>query len=93
MNILNIFAKFIGFSQQQNTQLNFNEKYLNCLNAIFNDKLELKDPIFLVSENFQYVYLKYKKKLEEIINRQEEKGNNTQTFLDILSDISDVDRL
>ena len=93
MNILNIFEKFIGLSSQQDPQLNSNEKYLNCLNAILNDKLELKDPIFLVSENFQYVFLKYKKKLEETINRQDEKGNNTQTFLDILRDISDTDRI
>ena len=93
MNILNIFVKFIGLSSQNDTQLNSNDKYLNCLNVILNDKLELKDPIFLVSENFQYVFLKYKKKLEEIINKQDEKGNNTQTFLDILSDISDADRI
>ena len=93
MNILNIFVNFIGLSPHEETQLNSNKKYLNCLNAILNDKLELKNPILLVSENFQYVYLKYKKKLEEIMNRQDEKGNNTQTFLDILSDISDADRI
>jgi hypothetical protein len=72
-NIYNIIKKvmklldnFLGLTKNDAKFL-INEKNLNCLDFIKNEKLNLKDPIFLVSDNFQYVFLKYIKKLDNII--------------------------
>ena len=92
INVMNILIEFLGLSENNDDQCN-EEKMLNSLNSIANDKLDLIDPIFLVSENYQYVFLKYKNKLEEAIKSQNEKGNNIKTFLDILTDICDNDRI
>ena len=87
-NVIKLLKKFIGLNEND-TKCLLNGTVMDCLNVINNDKLDFKDPMFLVSENYQYVFLKYKNKLENIIKKQDEKGNNTKTFLNILCDVCD----
>ena len=49
--------------------------------------------MLLVSDNFLYLFLKYKKKLEEAIQKQNERGSNTKNFLEILCDICDNEKM
>ena len=88
-----LLQKILGLSKKNNIQANNDKNLLNSIQEIINDKLELNDPILLVSENIQYMFLKYKNKLEEAIQKKNERGNNIKTFLDILSDICDKDRM
>ena len=46
-----------------------------------------------MSENIKYMFLKFKNKLEEVIKKKNERGNNTKSFLDILRDICDKERI
>ena len=92
-NVINLLEKFIGLPKKEDIQFDNDESILNSIEGIINDKLELRDPIFLISENFHYVFLKYKNRLSNAIRKKNERGNNTKAFLDILSDICDQDRI
>ena len=92
-NVMTLLENFLGLTQQNENKFINDESMMNSINSITKDKLDLEEPMFLVSENFQYVFLKFKNRLEEVIKKQEEKGNNTQTFLNILSDICDRERI
>ena len=88
INVMNLLEKYIGLSKNEGEK-----KFISSLNSLKNDKIIFKDPMFLVSENYQYIFLKYKNKLVETIKKQKEKGNNTKVFLNILSDICDKERM
>ena len=93
--MVNLVEKFLGLSEKKDDIKIDNDKILllNSIQEIINYKLELRDPILLVSENIQYMFLKYKNKLEEVIKKKNERGNNTKSFLDILSDICDKEKI
>ena len=90
INVKNLLENYLGLSKKTGIQ---EEKILNSFNSIKDEKLNIKNPMFVISENYQYLFLKYKNKLKEAINKQNEKGNNTKIFLSILSDICDKDRI
>ena len=59
------------------------------LEDTLNDKLDLKDPILMVSENFEFVFIKFKKKIEKLVKEPIEKINEVNLFLNILREICD----
>ena len=76
--------------EQKNKGKNKNEiRKKKSLNDILQDKLELRDPMFLVSENFEYVFLRIRKKIEKMITKPKETINEVNLFLNILRDICD----
>ena len=76
--------------EQKNKGKNKNEiRKKKSLNDILQDKLELRDPMFLVSENFEYVFLRIRKKIEKMITKPKETINEINLFLNILRDICD----
>ena len=85
--VMNLLEKFLGSSKECTIYDS------NNLNSEIDKKLVLNAPIFLISENYFYVFLKYKKKLEELIRKQKEKRNNEKTFLNILSELSDIKKI
>ena len=93
IDLMNLLEKLIGSSKENNSKFINDNEILESLNSIENDELNLKNPMILVSENFQYVFLKYKNLLEREIKKKREKGNNVKRFLDILSEICDKERI
>ena len=89
--ILLLLEELSGISLQNNNKFVNDKEILDGINKITRDKLDLKDPIFLVSEQLQYVFLKYKNKLEEMMKKQDGKLNNSNKFLNLISEISNVD--
>jgi len=89
--ILLLLEELSGISLQNNNKFVNDKEILDGINKITRDKLDLKDPIFLVSEQFQYVFLKYKNKLEEMMKKQDGKLNNSNKFLNFISEISNAD--
>ena len=67
----------------------FEEQKQKTLEDTLNDKLDFKNPMLVVSENFEYVFIKIKKKLEKLIKEPKEKINEVNLFLNILRDICD----
>ena len=63
------------------------------LEDILNDKLILKDPMLLVSENFEFVYIRIKKKIENLVMKPKEKINEVNYFINILKDICDINNI
>ena len=59
------------------------------LNSIIYDKLELNDPMILISENFEYVFLRIRNKLQKLVSNPKELINEINFFLNILRDICD----
>ena len=91
VKILLLLEELSGISLQNNNKFVNDKEILDGINKITRDKLDLKDPIFLVSEQFQYVFVKYKNKLEEMMKKQDEKLNNSNKFLNFISEISNSD--
>jgi hypothetical protein len=89
--ILLLLEELSGISLENNNKFVNDKEIFDGINKITRDKLDLKDPIFLVSEQFQYVFLKYKNKLEEMIKKQDEKLNNSNKFLNFINEISSTD--
>ena len=79
--------------------LGLSKEYSKCsnnmisLDSIKNERLDLKKPMYIISENYFYVFLKYKKKIEKIIRNQNKIENNEKAFLNILSDLSDINKI
>ena len=63
------------------------------LEDILNDKLTLNEPMLLVSENFEYVYIRIKKKIENLVMKPKEKINEVNYFINILKDICDINNI
>ena len=76
--ILIVLDKYIGMSSNEE----INEKLTKSLNSILNDQLDLKDPLFLITDNFQFLFQKLKKKLENTIKNNEVK-NLKKEFKDL----------
>ena len=76
--ILNSLDKYIGTSKDEKIKGNLDDS----LNQILSDKFALKDQLFLVSDKFQFLYQKLKKKLENTIRNKEVK-NLKELFKDL----------
>ena len=76
--ILNLLDKYIGISSNEKADGNLNES----LNTILDGHLELKDSLFLVTDNFQFLFQKLRKKLENLIKNREMK-NKKKIFKDL----------
>ena len=87
VNVMNLIDKFFGESKEKSS------KIVNSFISLINDKLNLKNPMLLVSENIQYLFLKYKNTLEREIIKKYQKGNNIKIFLNILTDVCDKERI
>ena len=59
------------------------------LQNILDDKLELNNPMFLVSENFEFIFNKIKYKLEKVIKKRYIKGDDVNYFKNIFVNICD----
>ena len=99
--VIKVLEKHLGISLTEGKkEEKSNLEYYKILNEvkdskesmdnIINDKLDLKDPMLLVSENFEYFYIKIKNKLEKIIKKPCEKIKDVIFFLNILNDICDT---
>ena len=76
--ILKLLDKYIGMSKIDKIDGKLNES----LNSILDDQLELKEPLFLVTDNFQFLFQKFRKKLENTIKNKEIK-NLKKVFKDL----------
>ena len=76
--ILQLLDKYIGMSANED----INGRLTQSLNSILNDQLDLKDPLFLVTDNFQFLFQKFRKKLETTIKTHEVK-NLKKEFKDL----------
>ena len=76
--ILKLLDKFIGISKDEKIKGNLGES----LNSILNDKLALKNDLFLVNDKFEFLFQKLKKKLENTIRNKEVK-NLKELFKDL----------
>ena len=84
----------MGISTQQNYFLSYDDiKIEESLHSILSDKLDLKDPMFLVSENYESVFIKIKNKLENLIRKPEQRIKNIKLFLKVLIDICDTNKI
>ena len=93
-HIINILEIKMGISTQQNYFLSYDDiKIEESLHSILNDKLDLKDPMFLVSENYESVFIKIKNKLENLIRKPEQRIKNIKLFLKVLIDICDTNKI
>ena len=77
--ILLLLDKYIGISKDDNIKGNLSES----LNSIITDKFALKDQLFLISDKFQFLYQKLRKKLENTIRNKEVK-NLKELFKDLI---------
>ena len=76
--ILKLLDKYIGISKNEKINGNLAES----LETIVNDQLDLKEPLFLVTDNFQFLFEKLRKKLENTIKNKEVK-NLKKLFKDL----------
>ena len=96
-HIINILEIKMGISKQENYLLSYDSyedsEIIDSLHSILNDKLDLKDPMFLVSENYEYVFLKIKSKIENLLKKPNQKIKNIKFFLKVLIDICDCNKI
>ena len=100
--IVKLFQNKMGITEQElimvkneeNKDKNLNDKIdeqkkEESLANTLNEKLELNDPMFLVSENFEYIFIKIKNRLENLIFNHNENLKEVNLFLNLLIDICD----
>ena len=80
------YEKKYGKKLKKNYEEKRKEK---TLEDTLNEKLELKNPILLVSENFDFVFIKIKKKVKNLVLKPKEK-NFEDYFINILKEICDA---
>jgi len=68
--ILKLLDKYIGISKTEKANSNLAES----LQKVLKIQLDLKDPLFLVTDKFQFLFEKLRKKLESIIRNKEVKS-------------------
>lgn len=68
--ILKLLDKYIGISKSEKANGNLAES----LQKVLKIQLDLKDPLFLVTDKFQFLFEKLRKKLESIIRNKEVKS-------------------
>ena len=76
--ILRLLDKCIGISKDEKIKENLSES----LSSVFNDKLNLKEQLFLLNDKFQLLFVKMKKKLENAIKTKEVKKSK-ELFKDL----------
>jgi hypothetical protein len=76
--ILKLLDKYISISTNEKADGKLNES----LNTILDGHLELKDPLFLVTDNFQFLFQNLRRKLENIIKNKDIK-NLKKIFKDL----------
>ena len=76
--IIYLLHKYIGMSSNEEV----NEKLTESLNTILNEELDLKNPLFLITDGFQFLFQNLRKKLENTIKNKEVK-NLKKEFKDL----------
>ena len=76
--ILRLLDKCIGLSKDEKINMNLSES----LSSVLNDKLILKEHLFIVNDKFQLLFQKVKKKLENAIKTKEGKKSK-ELFKDL----------
>ena len=86
--LIQLLESLIGISEQKN-KFTFDLDIQEILQNILDDKLELNNPMFLVSENFEFIFNKIKYKLEKVIKKRYIKGDDVNYFKNIFVNICD----